>query len=512
MMKRMTALILAMALTAACTVACGGGAKYALPADFQPRAEIADGTPAYEGRAEASGLHADGYLVSGGVPMLMLGGQLRTDFFMHLEGRTIDELGDYFRLARSLNITMVQVPICWADIEPAKDNYTAEYVEKYIEYAEEYEMKLELLWFGSYMCGVTVEGYVPSYIADDTDTYHALRDHMYDGWIGRTYLLEPGTDALLERETAAMRFMMQKIYEYDRVHGGKHTVVGVQIENEPDMLVDPHAVEYADDPDDVAVALVKHLDMLGRAVTQSDYRCYTRVNLTDRRYLSYFTEHLVPTEGIDFVGLDPYNNQIGTIRSQLNALKVPAGNFAHIAENGGEYTNNDQLELLAITMGCGYEVFEVVTTSDPQLVDWELRGVFNTDFTKKAHTDRLIDANRIYRNGFLDLVLAGEGNVLGFNLTVNGGATISDETLTAGGVSIRHETQERGIAYAAVRDNRVVTVASTKADVFTIGANVVYAEKGYYSLDGVWHTEEVVDVRGGRLEAEAAAVYRLLTE
>lgn len=510
-MKKTAALLLAMVLLAGCAAACGGRPKYALPADFAPREAVADGTPAYEGTVQAAGLHEDGYLVSGGVPMLMLGGQLRTDFFMHLEGRTIDELGDYFRLARSMNVTMVQVPICWADIEPAKGEYTAEYVEKYIEYAEEYEMKLELLWFGSYMCGVTVEGYVPSYIADDTQTYSALRDHMYDGWIGRTYLLEPGTDALLARETAAMRFMMQKIYEYDRLHGGRHTVVGIQIENEPDMLVDPHHVEYGDDPDGVAEALVHHLDMLGRAVTQSDYRCYTRVNLTDRRYLSYFTEALVPTEGIDFAGIDPYNNQLGKVRSQLEALKAVEGNFPHVAENGGEYTNNDQLELLAITMGCGYEVFEVVTTSDPQLVDWELRGVFHTDFTKKDHTDRLIDANRIYRDGFLDLVLAGEGNIAGFNLTVNGGASSVDETLAAGGVQVRYTSAERGIAYAAVRENKVITVASTKAGTFTVDADVVYCEKGHYTLDGVWHTDAVAEVKGGRLEAEPAAVYRMLT-
>ena len=46
----------------------------------------------------------------------MLGAQLRTDFFLKLDGRGLNQLDDYFSLAAGLNITCVQVPVCWSDI------------------------------------------------------------------------------------------------------------------------------------------------------------------------------------------------------------------------------------------------------------------------------------------------------------------------------------------------------------------------------------------------------------
>ena len=48
-----------------------------------------------------------------GKPFLMLGAQLRTDFFRDLDGKGLDELDKYFELAASLNITVVQIAFSW---------------------------------------------------------------------------------------------------------------------------------------------------------------------------------------------------------------------------------------------------------------------------------------------------------------------------------------------------------------------------------------------------------------
>ena len=53
------------------------------------------------------------YLEVDGKPFLMLGAQLRTDFFIQLDNKQLDELDKYFEYARSLNVTVVQVPISW---------------------------------------------------------------------------------------------------------------------------------------------------------------------------------------------------------------------------------------------------------------------------------------------------------------------------------------------------------------------------------------------------------------
>lgn len=104
-----------------------------------------------------------------------------------------------------MNILVIQVPVGWRDIEVQKDIYNTELVEKYIELCDKYQMKLEILWFGSYMCGYSVEGYIPEYIVNNPVTYPDLKpDAAFDGWLGKHYYLKPNTPALVERESKAL--------------------------------------------------------------------------------------------------------------------------------------------------------------------------------------------------------------------------------------------------------------------------------------------------------------------
>ena len=42
---------------------------------------------------------------------------------------------------------------------------------------------------------------------------------------------------------------MDAIYHYDNNHGQKHTVIGIQVENEPDMLATRHNQEHGYTPE-----------------------------------------------------------------------------------------------------------------------------------------------------------------------------------------------------------------------------------------------------------------------
>ena len=132
---------------------------------------------------------------------------------------------------------------------------------------------------------------------------------------------------------------------------------------------------------------LKHLvfSAVGKAVKNGPYDCYTRVNQTCAYDdWVYWSKKVAEREGIDYVGFDPYVNNVNTIGEWLKAIQDIPGNFSHVAENGGEFYNNDVLTLKALVMGCGYEVFEVITTPHPYLKDWTLRGVYNPDFTPKG--------------------------------------------------------------------------------------------------------------------------------
>lgn len=485
---------------------------------------VADGVAAYEGKVIASKMETKEngrrYLTVDGKPFLMMGSQLRTDFFINLDYLELRELDRYFKLAATLSLTCVQVPVCWADIEPTKDNYQSEYVDMFMKLSRKYDMKLEILWFGSYMCGYSVENYVPKYVFEDKETYPRVGATEVDGWIGKQGFLYPNTPALVDRESKALAKMMEYVYEYDRFHGGTKIVAGIQVENEPDMLTtslhpdtqNDFTIEATDSAETIWAEMVKHLDALGKVVKNSNYSCYTRVNMT--RWSSDWpalSQDLCETEGIDFVGVDPYASRISAIRECLNQLSYIDGNYPHIAENGGEYVNNPSMELFSFTMGAGYEIFEVITTPNEKLKDWALRGVYEVDFTKRPQTEPVIRANKIFRKACYDFAIADVGNILGFNLISNDVMEIcKEEKETNNGIKVSFETAQSGLAYFIENDNHA-TFASTADDKMTFSgiSKINKVEKGYYSLTGLWHSEGKVTINNNQIDLEKGVTYRM---
>lgn len=446
-----------------------------------------------------------------GKPFMMVGAQLRMDFFRDLDKKKLDELDKYFELAASLNITVVQLAFSWSDVEKDYDVYSDETVKAYIDYCEKWGLKAELLWFGSYMCGYSVESHLPAYIVADNTTYPELKPSAaYQGWQGKQFFLSPGNSKLLERETKAARKLMDFIYEYDRSIGSPHTIIGIQVENEPDMLPTRHNGAHGYSATDLWPSLLHHLDQMGRAFKSGKYDCYTRVNQTcEYDDWVYWSKMVAKREGIDYVGFDPYRFTLSDLEARMESMLEIEGNFAHVAENGGEAYNNDILTLKALTMGGGYEVFEVVTTPHPYIAEFTLRGVYNTDFTPKGQTQRLIDANLIFKNGWYDFATAPVANMKGFNLTDDQGLNSTRETAQLPGVKVDWQTSSRGIAYA-IEAGDYVLVGSTKPDRMTFGFDVLKVEPGRYDADGNW----VADPRGAKyadssLQLEACTVYRV---
>ena len=76
------------------------------------------------------------YLEVDGRPFTYAGAQIRIDGFMDEEHQSIDEMERYFKLAADMNVTMVELPIQWKDIEPEKDQYDFRNVGKLLGFAK----------------------------------------------------------------------------------------------------------------------------------------------------------------------------------------------------------------------------------------------------------------------------------------------------------------------------------------------------------------------------------------
>jgi len=174
-----------------------------------------------------------------GKPFLFTGTQIRVDAFMNCDKLNYAQVKKLFEEASKLGVTCVQIPIEWSKLEIDKDKFDYTYIHEMLTYANQYNLKVEFLWFGTNMCGDTHSYTVPNYILKDGKTYpkfDALRTGEFWNYYGIMWFLDFDNENLVARESNAVAKMMDYIYEFDSTHGAKKPVIGIQVLNEPDIF------------------------------------------------------------------------------------------------------------------------------------------------------------------------------------------------------------------------------------------------------------------------------------
>ncbi len=170
-------------------------------------------------RIEKAGGHYR--LLVDGAPFLMLAAQV------HNSSGWPAQMEQLWPAAHAMHLNTVEVPVYWEDIEPVQGQFHFDTVDAIVSQARGEKLRLVLLWFGTWKNGTM--DYVPAWIKTDPAHYPRMLDESRHA----VRTLSPLSSTTRDADIAAFRALLGHLKQTD---GETHTVVLIQVENEPGSL------------------------------------------------------------------------------------------------------------------------------------------------------------------------------------------------------------------------------------------------------------------------------------
>ena len=309
-----------------------------------------------------------------------------------------------------------------------------------------------------------------------------------------------------------------------RVHTSTATVLVMPEVEEFEMKIEQKDLKYRDgtplSKEKAWNMTTNALNAVGNAVKNSSYKVATRVNLIYGDGINPFPEannacpkDVFDLQGIDFIGVDAYKDNIKQLKEQVSSYASINGNYALVAENKGSYSNTPSLILTALALGGGYDIYDLATsnffinnTSEPDQID---HGIYTWDLQEKDFTNPtrmiikgLTDAN-------VDVATVKPENFAAFNISDNHPIAVKQQQIRTTNVEITFSTNNASLAFALDKGSYLL-VYSTGDSEFHFGngtfEKVIY---GKYNDKGTFVEEGNTVLNNQTLHAKGGVFYKV---
>ncbi|SOO32701.1 conserved hypothetical protein [Xanthomonas citri pv. fuscans] len=301
----------------------------------------------------------------------------------------------------ALHANTVEAPVYWEQFEPEQGRFDTTNVDALIAGARKRGLRVALLWFGSWKNGQM--HYVPEWIKRDEATYPRMRDANGEP----VDVLSPHVAANMQADARAFTALMQHLRKVD---GDRHTVILVQVENEPgaigtvrdhgpageaafaqpvpaaiaralgkpqgswQQLFGPEAAEafnaYA------TAAYIEQVAAAGKRAYPLPFYVNTWLRYKGKRYpgmdypsggatVNVFALWRAATPSIDFIGTDIYTSDYNEYTKVIGQYARP-DNPAWVSETGFEAATAPYLFHVLGQGGVGFSVFGMDGNQDSQ--------------------------------------------------------------------------------------------------------------------------------------------------
>lgn len=472
------------------------------------------------------------YFALRGKPFIILGTQIRLDGMLHrpvtesykdlgIPPKSLNEfeIEKYFIEAKKLGFNTLQVPVDWYFIEPKKDIYDYELLDFVLNTALKYDLKIELLWFSTNMCGDTHSNHLPDYIFWDKKTYPRIQAESDGIYVDETFHLMYGQSGfivldnpkLMERETKVLKKTMNHIGVWNELHNFPDTVISVQVHNEADGFVrwridqrKPRLNGELLSKEKAWKMTLVALENAALAIKESNYKVVTRTNMTVSLDMDKFKEYpegsakdVLKLKSIDIVGDDPYVTKPKDIIKSVKSYSQNK-NYPHIAENMGSYESTPKLILSAIINGASYSVYDFAT---PEYFIWMNKGsdyqmdqgILNPDLSYKSQTLGTKKVINIIKKANNLLATKDLNQIHGFNYLDDQDIQSKQETINILNSKLVITTNSGAIGYLVVDSLNIYIAMTEDATIHTDLLIDQSVQTGYF-IDDEFIVEESVEL------------------
>lgn len=341
-----------------------------------------------------------------------------------------------WRSVEALHANTVEAPVYWEQFEPQPGRFDTTNIDALIDQSRQHGVHLVLLWFGSWKNGQM--HYAPGWIKSDATHYPRALDANGEPLED----LSPYSASNLQADEKAFAALMRHLKQKD---GEQHTVIMVQVENEPGMIgsIRDHGAAanalfngklpsslatalhrpdgrwsevFGADADETfnAYGVSRYIDQVA-AAGKAEYPLPTYVNT----WLRYKGKHLpgndYPSGGatwnvldlwkasaphIDLIGTDLYTTDYNEFTKVVDQYARP-DNPAWISETGDEAGNAPYFFYVLAKGGIGFSIFGVDNADDTPALqaatvaharNFQLVGAMQRQIAQAAFHGRLLAA------------------------------------------------------------------------------------------------------------------------
>lgn len=458
-----------------------------------------------------------------GVPIISLSTEVRLDQLILADEVSFEDLEKYFILAKNTGFNTLDLAFMWSSIETAFDVYDDTLINELLNLANEHDLMLNLIWYGSFVDGETRSAYVPDYIYESPEVYSFIADLFDFGVLGRVGIADYSDVDLLTRESKAMQALLNYVNVWSNEQDS-YPLVQIQIGQGLDRFPRWRINQYEIMDQGILMTSQKgwelvntYIDAISKSVKESNYKAITRVEFTEQNAVVNYVYDIYDLEFVDLVS-PTYLHSMPNVKTGIQSFQEAFDNLP--IYNAQNWADDSSYRLLLANFSLGGIGFNTYPLSFPvnypvsnfgQLygrLNLEAEVLFEEVNERASNLKLIMDG---LSKAYKDVALTPRRNFLALGLDNRLSEGDTQYLYTYNGLMVESTMSLSGVGFIISNDGYVYIYTTEAAQLEFENVTFLNASIGFYNSLGEWISNESANLenQNNALTTEAYMLYRL---